>query len=141
MPPLRGYFGRRGQENRKVSRLLAARSKGRIAKSNGGQSLEMTKPRSLVVVESSVRSEAQPTLRLRSGQGWLRHASGGREARSLCRQAVEEVDDRLDPAIEVRDVELLVGGVQIVVGQAQAHHHRGNLQHVFEVGHDGNGSA
>ncbi len=38
-------------------------------------------------------------------------------------QTMEEVDDRLDPAVEVRYVELLVGRVQIVVRQAQAHHH------------------
>jgi len=34
---------------------------------------------------------------------------------------VEEANDGLDPAIEIRNVEFLVGRVQVVVGQAEAH--------------------
>ena len=38
-------------------------------------------------------------------------------------------------------MELLVGGVQVVVGQAEAHHDAGNFQDVLEVGDDGNRAA
>src|SRR5271157_142117 len=56
-------------------------------------------------------------------------------------QYLEEPDDRLNPAIKVRDVELLVRRVQVVVGQAHAHHDAGNLQVLVELGDDGNGAA
>ena len=59
----------------------------------------------------------------------------------LLSQLLEEAADGFDPVVEVRDVELLVGGVQVVVGKAEAHHHAGNLQHVLEVGDDGNRAA
>src|SRR5436853_7826630 len=57
-----------------------------------------------------------------------------------CRSAhlFEEQTDGLDAAVEIGDVELLVGSVQIVIWQAEAHHHAGNLQHVLKVGYDGN---
>src|SRR5437667_2474972 len=57
-----------------------------------------------------------------------------------CRSAhlFEEQTDGLDAAVEIWDVELLVGSVQIVIWQAEAHHHAGNLQHVLKVGYDGN---
>jgi hypothetical protein len=45
------------------------------------------------------------------------------------------------PFMEVWDMELLVGGVQVVVGQAEAHHDAGNLEDVLEVGDDRNRSA
>src|SRR5215471_880465 len=54
---------------------------------------------------------------------------------------LEVPDNALDPAIEVRDVELLVGGVEVVVGQSETHHDAGNLEHVLEVGDDGNAAA
>src|SRR5579859_1174392 len=53
----------------------------------------------------------------------------------------KEADDRFNPAVEVRDVELLVGGVEVVVGQAEAHHDAGNFEHVLKIGDDGNGAA
>src|SRR5579863_1888212 len=56
-------------------------------------------------------------------------------------QLFEEATDGFDPAVEVRDVKLLVGSVKIVVGEAEAHHDTGNLQHVLEVSDDGNGAA
>src|SRR5579863_7517807 len=43
--------------------------------------------------------------------------------------------------MEVRNVELLVGGVQIVVRQTEAHHHAGNLKHILKIGHDWNRAA
>src|SRR6185437_5558016 len=45
----------------------------------------------------------------------------------LFSQLLEEQTDRLNPAMEVRDVKLLVRGVQVVVRQTEAHHHAGNL--------------
>src|SRR6266852_3709815 len=56
-------------------------------------------------------------------------------------QLLKEPNDRLNPAIEVWYVKLLVGRVQVVVGQAEAHHHAGEFEHFLKVGHDGNGSA
>src|SRR2546425_1872964 len=53
----------------------------------------------------------------------------------------EEQTDGLDAAVEIWDVELLVGSVQIVIWQAEAHHHAGDLQHVLEIGYDGNRAA
>ena len=59
----------------------------------------------------------------------------------LLSQLLKEPDDALNPAIEVRDVKLLVGSVQVVVGQAKAHHHAGNFEHVLKIGDDRNRSA
>src|SRR5882672_8792238 len=56
----------------------------------------------------------------------------------LFSQLLEEQTDRLNPAMEIWYVKLLVRGVQIIVGQAKAHHHAGNLQHVLEISHNGN---
>src|SRR5258708_16879536 len=58
-----------------------------------------------------------------------------------CPQLLEEPDDRLDPTIKIWYMELLVGSVQVVIGQAEAHHHARELEHVLEIGHDGNGAA
>ena len=38
-------------------------------------------------------------------------------------------------------MELLVRRVQVVVGQAEAHHHAGNFQHILKISHDWNGST
>ena len=40
--------------------------------------------------------------------------------------------------MKVRDVELLVGSMQIVVRQSEAHHHAGNLQHILKISDDRN---
>ena len=53
-------------------------------------------------------------------------------------QFLEEQTDGLDAAMEVGDVELLVGSVQVVVRKAESHHHAGNLKHVLKVGDDRN---
>ena len=42
-------------------------------------------------------------------------------------QFFKQENDGLDPLVEVRDVELLIGCVQIVVGQTKTHHHRGDF--------------
>src|ERR1700722_11798063 len=62
--------------------------------------------------------------------GWL----GGSDVR-------EKADDRLDAAVEVGEVELLVGGVKIVVRQTEAHQDGGALQLADEVADDGDGAA
>ena len=53
-------------------------------------------------------------------------------------QLLKEQADRFNPVVEVRNMELLVRGVEVVVRKAEAHHHRRNLQHVLEIGDDRN---
>src|ERR1700687_658346 len=60
-----------------------------------------------------------------------------REQILVLSELLEEAADGFDPAVEVRDMELLVGGMQVVVGEAEAHHHTGYLQNVLESGDDG----
>src|SRR5437660_937799 len=52
--------------------------------------------------------------------------------RGLRSKLFKESDNRLYPAIKVRNVEFLVGRMQVVVGQPEAHHHAGDFQHVME---------
>ena len=59
---------------------------------------------------------------------------------SVCR-FFQETHDRFDPQFEVLQVELLVGGVNVVVGQAEAHHHAGHAEMAVEVADDGDGAA
>src|SRR5947199_6939468 len=61
--------------------------------------------------------------------------------RPLFCQLLKEADDALNSRIEIRDVEFFVGRVQVVVGQAEAHHDAGDLERLFEVGDDGDGAA
>ena len=63
------------------------------------------------------------------------------DSSSYVAQLFKEQTDGFDSAVKVRDVELFVGGVEVVVGQAEAHHDAGNFQHILEVGDDGNRSA
>jgi len=58
--------------------------------------------------------------------------------RLLASQILEEQTDGLDAAMEIGDVELLVGSVQVVVRKAESHHHAGNVKHVLKVGDDRN---
>src|ERR1039457_5012498 len=53
----------------------------------------------------------------------------------------EEADDGLDAAVEVGEVEFLVGGVEVVVGQAEAHEDGGRAERADEVADDGDGAA
>src|SRR5207253_2350650 len=57
------------------------------------------------------------------------------------REALDEPDDGVDPAVEIRQVELLVGRVQVVVRQAEAHEHRRRVEHVQELRRDRDGAA
>src|SRR5471030_1290238 len=59
----------------------------------------------------------------------------------LLSQFLKKPDDALNPTIEVGDVKLFVGSVQVIVRQTEAHHHAWDFQHVLEIGHDGNRSA
>ena len=56
-------------------------------------------------------------------------------------EPLEEEDDGFDAAIKIRDVELLVRRVQVIVWQAESHHYAGNLQVLLEVGDDGDRPA
>src|SRR5579884_4124240 len=47
----------------------------------------------------------------------------------------------LDPTIEVGEVEFFVRRVEIVIGQAKAHHHAGNLQVPLKDSDNWNGSS
>src|ERR1700704_2665727 len=56
-------------------------------------------------------------------------------------QLLKEQTDCFNPAMEIRNVELLVRSMQVVVRKPKAHHDRGNLQHVLKIGHDRNRTA
>src|SRR5439155_18191912 len=56
-------------------------------------------------------------------------------------QQLEIPPHGLDAAVEIRQVELLVGSVEVVVRQAKAHHDYGNVQVIVEQSGDGNGAA
>ena len=63
------------------------------------------------------------------------HAAVAR-AKSVNKNIRIETHDRFDSAIEVRDMELLVRSVQVVVRQAEAHHDGRYLQRLFKGRHD-----
>jgi len=54
---------------------------------------------------------------------------------------LQEAHDRFDAQIEVLQVELFVGGVDVVVGQAEAHHDAGDAEMAVKVADDGDGAA
>ena len=53
----------------------------------------------------------------------------------------QKTHDRFDAQLEVFQVELFVGGVDVVVGEAEAHHHAGNAQIAVKIADDGDGAA
>ena len=55
------------------------------------------------------------------------------------RQSVNEVGGRLDPAIQVFQVEVLVRPMGVAVGITQAHHQRVGPEHLLEQGEDRQG--
>src|SRR3954468_11828821 len=59
----------------------------------------------------------------------------------LLSELFKERDYRLNPTIEVGDVELFVGRVQVVIGQAEAHHYAWDFEYVLKVCHDRNRPA
>src|SRR5438067_6352848 len=56
-------------------------------------------------------------------------------------QLLEEANNRFNSAIKVRDVELLVRRVQIIIGEAETHHDGGYLQVLLKIPHNGNRAA
>src|SRR6202795_3030774 len=69
-------------------------------------------------------------------------ASGfGDRASPSLPQLLKEQTNRFNPAMKIRNVELLVRSMQVVVGKPKAHHDRWNLQHVLKIGHDRNRPA
>src|ERR1035441_881408 len=63
------------------------------------------------------------------------------ETLNLRASLFQEADHRFDAQLEVFQVELLVGGVDVVVGQAEAHHDAGNAQMAVKIADDGDGAA
>src|SRR5579871_6591972 len=61
---------------------------------------------------------------------------GGKYSSLWRTQELEEADDRFNTAVEIGNMKLLVGGVQVIVGQAKAHHHAGNVQVLVEIRDD-----
>src|ERR1035437_1633364 len=53
----------------------------------------------------------------------------------------QEADDGFDAQLEVLEVEFFVGGVDAVVGQAEAHHDAGHAQIAIKIANDGDGAA
>src|SRR6185312_2944112 len=55
-----------------------------------------------------------------------------------CSNQFEEPQNRFDPAMKIRQVELLVRSMKIVIRQSKAHHHRRNPQLAHKVADDWN---
>ena len=51
---------------------------------------------------------------------------------------LKEPANGFNPVMEVWNVKLFVGSVQIVIGQAEAHHDAGDLQTILKVSDNGN---
>src|ERR1017187_2964457 len=68
---------------------------------------------------------------------YLKYSAGG----GLPGEDFQVAGDGFDAAIEVRQVELLVGGVQVVVGESEAHHDAGDAEVAVEDADDGDGTA
>src|ERR1039457_4173615 len=84
------------------------------------------------------RKPRPANVRLHANTGRIQCPQNRSDAGHLSPQLFKEQADRLDPAVKIWDVKLLVWRVQVVVGKPEAHHHRWNLEHVLEVGHDWN---
>src|ERR1022692_3483730 len=56
-------------------------------------------------------------------------------------QNLEKADDGLDAAIEIRDVEFLVRGMQIVVGKTHPHPDARNVEVVLKLSDNGDGTT
>src|ERR1700676_5595339 len=53
----------------------------------------------------------------------------------------EEANHRLNALIEIRDMKFLIGGVNVVIGKAEAHQHRWDFQIAAELSDDGDGAT
>src|SRR5438034_4084854 len=56
----------------------------------------------------------------------------------LATQLLKKQTDRFNPPIEIGNMKLLIRRVQIVIWQAEAHHHARNLQHILKIRNDRN---
>ena len=54
---------------------------------------------------------------------------------------LQEPDQGADAEFEVLQVELLIGSMDVVVGEAEAHHDAGQAEVTIEVADDGDGAA
>src|ERR1035437_3738431 len=80
----------------------------------------------------------------RSGKPWDRQRISGKVRRKFMSVPCENLQvarHGFDAAIEVRQVELLVGRVQVVVGESETHHDAGDPQVAVEDADDGDGTA
>ena len=64
-----------------------------------------------------------------------------KESRLLLAENRQKANHRLNALVEVRNMELLIGSVDVVVGQSEAHHHRRYFQIVAELFDDGDRAA
>src|SRR3974390_1632163 len=85
--------------------------------------------------------ERKSAIRFSSSTTRIRINSQLSAGERLLPQQLQVARHGLDPAEEIRQVEFFVGGMQVVVRQAESHHDAGNAQALIEYAHDGNGTA
>src|SRR5271169_3106402 len=82
-----------------------------------------------------------PTNRHGLGKSAQKYELDLRHPQSLTADLLQESNQRHDAQLEVLQMVLLVGSVDVVVRQAKAHHHAGSAQVAVKVAHDGDGAA
>src|ERR1700722_10686559 len=73
-----------------------------------------------------------------------RNSSGKRNIALACSDRAklfEKQANRFNPTMKIWDMKLLVGCVEIVVRQAETHHHAGDFQGLLKIVHDGDRST
>jgi hypothetical protein len=124
-----------GEKRESHTSLTQVKGKDNAAEASGGMCgadtlVRCVGPRALVLGRPPCRISIRAlfgldgSLRLRSRRA---PPSPHSSCRLLLAQLLEEQADRFDSTIEIRNMEFFVRGVQIVVGQSEAHHHRRNL--------------
>ncbi len=78
----------------------------------------------------------RPPARTNASAALVQQGEAGSTASLL-----QKADQRLDSELEVFEIELFVGGVDVVVGQAEAHHHAGQAEVAVKVADDRNRPA
>src|ERR1700733_1895699 len=56
-------------------------------------------------------------------------------------QLFEEQNDGLDTPVKIGNVKFFIRGMQVVVRQAEAHHHGRDFEMTLEISHNGDGAA
>src|ERR1035437_9719950 len=82
--------------------------------------------------------------RQRPGKPWDRQRISGKVSQKFMSVPCENLRvarHGFDATIEVRQVELLVGRMQVVVGESETHHDAGDAQVAVEDAHDRDGPA